>query len=285
MPRPDDPLLAGLVDDAALFPPGNAPMDEAVRAHLDRRDEAWSDAVGVFVCPASRVAELAATLAPYQAVLISMVYDPAQPGIYDAVRAAAAFKRVTVVGFEAPLAVLGEGAAQVIADDLLGLKHNGVYLGFLEVPRDAPAAALDFVVSSGWKAAKYRTGGVTAEAHPSESDLAAFLVGCAERRLKFKLTAGLHHAVRTTTAEGFEQHGVLNVLVATQRTLAGRATREETADVLAERDARVLAKEVRSWTKRDGEAVRRRFRSFGCCGVAEPLDELRELGVLKDGGA
>jgi hypothetical protein len=28
--------------------------------------------------------------------------------------------------------------------------------------------------------------------------------------------------------------------------------------------------------------VRGRFLSFGCCGVEEPLDELRALGVLED---
>jgi hypothetical protein len=170
----------------------------------------------------------------------------------------------------------------VLAEDLLRFERGGgPHLGFLEVPRDASDSALDLVGASGWHAAKYRTGGVTPAAHPSEADLAHFVVGCEERRLRFKLTAGLHHAVRTTTVEGFEQHGVLNVMLGVSLARHG-ADRARVAEVLAERDSAVLAKEVRSWTKAEGKAVRGRLLSFGCCGVEEPLGELRTLGVLED---
>jgi hypothetical protein len=282
MAGPDDPLLAGLVDDAALFPPGNAPMADALRGHDVRKDEPWSGAVGLFVCPAARVGELLAARGQYQAVLVSLVVDPSVPGVYDAVRAADAATGVVVLGIEAPLAALGEDGARVLAEDLLGFAPGGgPHTGYLEVPRDAPVSALDLVRATGWHGAKYRTGGVTAAAHPSEAELAHFVVGCEERRLRFKLTAGLHHAVRTTTAEGFEQHGVLNVLVGVALARHG-ADRARVAEVLAERDGALLAKEVRSWTRAEGKAVRDRFRSFGCCGVEEPLGELRALGVLED---
>src|SRR4051794_24475231 len=282
MAGPDDPLLAGLVDDAALFPPGNAAMTDALREHEARKDRPWSDAVGGFVCPAARVGELLAARGERQVLLVSLVVDPAVPGVHDAVRAADAAARVVVVGIEAPLERLGPDGARVLADDLLGFQPDGgPHTGFLEVPRDASDSALDLVRASGWHAAKYRSGGTTPAAHPSEAELAHFLVGCQERRLRFKLTAGLHHAVRTTTAEGFEQHGVLNVLAAVGAARQG-ADRAAISEVLAERDGPVIAKEVRSWTRADGKAVRERFLSFGCCGVEEPLAELRALGVLED---
>ncbi|HEY4314168.1 MAG TPA: hypothetical protein VGO19_01515 [Actinomycetes bacterium] len=282
MPRPDHPLLAGLVDDAALFPPGNAPMGAAVHEHHEQAFQPWADAVGVFVCPAARVAELVAAMTPWQSILVSLVVDPSAPGVYDAVRAADAAERVVVVGIEAPLERLGADGARVLADDLLGFSvETGPHVGYLEVPRSAPDSALDLVRAVGWHNAKYRTGGVTADAHPDEVELAHFLVGCAERGLHFKLTAGLHHAVRCITTEGFEQHGVLNVLLAVDA--AGRrADRREVATLLAERDGGLLAKEARSLTRAEATTVRQQFRSFGCCGVAEPLDELRALGVLED---
>ena len=62
MRRASDPLLHGLVDDAALFPPGNAPMDVALAEHARHRGAPWADAVGPFLCPASRVEELRARL-------------------------------------------------------------------------------------------------------------------------------------------------------------------------------------------------------------------------------
>ena len=61
--------------------------------------------------------------------------------------------------------------------------------------------------------AKFRTGGPTAEAVPDDAELAAFIAPCLDRGSPFKLTAGLHHAVRYTETEtGFEHHGFLNVL-------------------------------------------------------------------------
>ena len=39
----------GLVDDAAVFPPGDAPMPEPVAAYVARVDERWADLVGSFV--------------------------------------------------------------------------------------------------------------------------------------------------------------------------------------------------------------------------------------------
>ena len=54
----------------------------------------------------------------------------------------------------------------------------------------------------------------TAGAVPSAAELAGFLRAALDRRLSFKLTAGLHHAAARTDGRGFEQHGVLNVLAA-----------------------------------------------------------------------
>src|SRR6187397_3098148 len=146
MAGPDDPLLAGLVDDAALFPPGNAEMADALREHDARKDQPCSGAVGAFVCPAARVGELLATRRQHQAVLVSLVVDPAVPGVYDAVRAADSAAGVVVIGIEAPLAALGEAGARVLAEDLLRFERGGgPHLGFLEVPRDASDSALDLV--------------------------------------------------------------------------------------------------------------------------------------------
>ena len=39
----------GLVDDAAVFPPGDAPLAEALTAYVGRHEEWWADLVGSFV--------------------------------------------------------------------------------------------------------------------------------------------------------------------------------------------------------------------------------------------
>ena len=284
MAGPDDPLLAGLVDDAALFPPGNAAMADALREHDARKDEPWSGAVGPFVCPAARVGELLAARGQHQAVLVSLVVDPAVPGVYDAVRAADAATGVVVLGIEAPLAALGEDGARVLGRGPAAVRTwRRSAPGFLEVPRDASVSALDLVRATGWHAAKYRTGGVTAAAHPSEAELAALRGGLrgAPAALQAHRRAAPRGA-RPTTRRGLR--------AARRAQRAGRrragASRRQTAPgsrrSWPSATAHMLAKEVRSWTRAEGKAVRDRFRSFGCCGVEEPLGELRALGVLED---
>ena len=54
--------LAGLFDDAALFPPAELPMPQAVAAHLAHRQAWYGPLVGPFVCPTKRLPELAAVL-------------------------------------------------------------------------------------------------------------------------------------------------------------------------------------------------------------------------------
>ena len=42
-------VWSGLVDDAAVFPPGDSPLDDAVAAFSTRRGGLYADQVGAFV--------------------------------------------------------------------------------------------------------------------------------------------------------------------------------------------------------------------------------------------
>ena len=277
MRRASDPLFRGLVDDAALFPPGNAPMDVALAEHKRYRAGPWAEAVGPFLCPASRIEELRARLPADATLRLSLVVDVDGEGAHAALRTCAGDDGLTLTGVEASLARLGDDATAIGAN-LVRLPGT---VGYLEVPREDVGDALDLVATSGWQAAKYRTGGLTPDAFPTEAELAAFLLGCTSRAIPFKLTAGLHHAVRSTSAEGFEQHGVLNVLVATRiAQTAGSAGAVVAA--LAERRPKQLLGFVHGWHDTICSDVRSAFRSFGCCGVTDPLGDLAALGVLED---
>ena len=277
MRRASDPLLRGLVDDAALFPPGNAPMDVALAEHARYRADPWADAIGPFLCPASRVDELRAALPRGRSLHLSLVVDVVGDAAHAALRACAADDRLTLGGVEAALSRLG-GDAAAVGGNLARLPGT---VGYLEVPRSEHDSALDLVATSGWHAAKYRTGGVTPDAFPAEAELAGFLLACSARGISFKLTAGLHHAVRSTSDEGFEQHGVLNVLVATRAAQSG-CPADEVAAVLGERRPEPLVGIVQGWDESTCTDVRGAFRSFGCCGVTDPLGDLAALGVLED---
>jgi hypothetical protein len=268
----------GLVDDAALFPPGNAAMPDALAEHARHRDGPYADLVGPFLCPTSRVPELLDRLPPTDRLDVSLILDGPPERLDGAVGDIRADERVTLRAVEAAQARLGDAAAEIGQD----VRRLAPVVGYLEVPRSGYDEAMALVADDGWAAVKYRTGGTSADAFPSEAELAAFLVAAAAQGVTFKLTAGLHHAVRHTAGDtGFEHHGVLNVLVATSDALAGDAV-DEVATTLSQRDASRLASRVLSWSEAESAAARGTFRSFGCCGVTEPIEDLRDLGLIEE---
>jgi len=125
-----------------------------------------------------------------------------------------------------------------------------------------------------------RTGGASAAAYPTGTELAGVVVGCVERGLPFKCTAGLHHAVRSTDqASGLEQHGFLNVMLAV-RACVDDADGDEIAAILAERDPASVAAAVRALDEETAGQIRWLFTSFGTCSTDEPVADLVSLGLL-----
>ncbi|MDH6707677.1 hypothetical protein P3T27_004414 [Kitasatospora sp. MAA19] len=276
-------LFRGLFDDAAVFPPGNLPVAEAVPAHRAHRAAWYAEAVGPLLCGAGRLGELAAAVAGGAVagggvavagdvpLRVGLVLPGGSAELGPALAAAAPFE---VAGVE--LATRDAAEAVAALDRLLPPDVPAA----VELPRellrgDGLDEVLDVLVDSPYRA-KFRTGGVAAEAFPDEEELAAFLTGCALRGLPYKCTAGLHNAVRhTDPVTGFEHHGFLNVLLAAQET--DRAT---AAAVLAERDGAVLAKAAHALADRQVTVIRNSFTAFGTCSITEPLDDLAALGLL-----
>ncbi|MBY4212529.1 hypothetical protein HQO27_02185 [Rhodococcus fascians] len=256
-------IFRGLCDDAALFPPGNAPIDAAVPGHLAYRDSAFADLVGPFVFPIPRLAELKSIPAPLSLSLTA----PGGPGTVEAGLAAArAIPGVTVVAVEVTMPT-GTDISMLRTVD----RDVDIYV---EIPRDERRAAVfDAVDERGYRA-KFRTGGVTADLYPEVAELAHAIGEATRREIPFKATAGLHHAIRNTDpARGFEQHGYLNVLLAAQAAHSG-ARKTELESILEIRDPGVIARLV------GGIEAERVFLSFGTCSIHEPLADLMSLGLI-----
>jgi hypothetical protein len=148
------------------------------------------------------------------------------------------------------------------------------------VPRDDQAATVIATLPRYGFRAKLRTGGVRAEFYPDEAELAASIAALVAAGLKFKATAGLHHAVRNTDPRtGFEQHGFLNLLLATEALLGG-GTEQDARQLLAMREGRDVAVQVLALGDARVAAARAAFSSFGTCSITEPLEDLVRLGLL-----
>lgn len=139
--------------------------------------------------------------------------------------------------------------------------------------------------------AKIRTGGITADAIPSVEVLAAYIMACAERRLPFKATAGLHHPVRSRHPLSYEtdapvatMHGFINVFLAAAFVWHGKA---DIAAILAETDQAAFRFDDRAYwrdlslsAEQIAEARTQFAHSFGSCSFEEPIADLEQLGWL-----
>lgn len=200
------PLVAGLVDDAGLFPPSSLPMAAALERHRRSASPVLS---GRFLVPTSRVPELLALLRPDDALRVHLVVDEDAPVPTDG--------RVEVLGIE---------RRGLPADDAaLPTWVEGV-----------PASAL---AGTGLRA-KVRCGGA---AIPAVDELASWVVDAVGAGVPFKATAGLHRAVRgDESTDGRPHHGYLNLLLAVSRATEGG----DVAAVLASTDRAALAAEART---------------------------------------
>jgi hypothetical protein len=265
---------SGLVDDAAIFPPGDAPLPDAVDSFVARRDEWYADLVGSFVVTDRQVPEVG------QPVPLAVVVTGGAGAIEGALRLAGRGGH-DVAGVEIALRDLDDlaGNAQRVATaaDACGVPPEQVYVELPHVPDSGSwLRAADAVAEAGLRL-KFRTGGLEAHLFPASHALARWIDAALDRETPFKCTAGLHNAVHHTGADGFEHHGFLNVLVATVRAFDGAAT-DEVVALLDDRDADAVSAAARD---EDLGRARRWFTSFGSCSVTEPLDDLLALGLLE----
>ncbi|MBX9569591.1 MAG: hypothetical protein K2X77_11880 [Candidatus Obscuribacterales bacterium] len=160
---------------------------------------------------------------------------------------------------------------------------------YCEVPCDI-LSMLDEVKANGCFA-KIRTGGIKEELIPSTKDVASFIERCAQLRLAFKATAGLHHPIRAVYALTYEpnsskatMHGFLNVLMASAFAWHGM---ENVEAIVAETDPAAFSfDDSAKWrdkalTISQVKDARANFiHAIGSCSFDEPVTELQALGLL-----
>jgi len=295
-------LFERLIDDASLFPPAGLPMRSALRAHARHRESAYAWVGGSFVVPASRLTELVAAREPNVPLTLSVILDAAQRAKGDTLAAdldrvvRATADGITVAAFElkaAPGTTLDRVATAVAAHTTsaqFALWYEIPYAGGWSRPLDEALAEIAAVrqtappnVAVG---AKLRCGGLAPGTTPSVEDVAAFLVAAQAHDVPWKATAGLHHPVRGTH-DGVLMHGFLNLFIAGIGLHAGALDAGHLTNVLAEEDPPELVVDPThiGWSeiRVDAGAVaaaRERCVAFGSCSFAEPVDDLRELGLL-----
>ncbi len=293
-------LLEELIDYAGLFPPARLDMAPAVQEYAERlaSPEAW--ALGRFIVPVGRLEELegvasgllprTGAAAPWRLSVLGGT-DPAHDAelvwAFNERHAHAAAGRAVVDTMElkaADVATLERGVRSV---------PDGI-VTYVEIPSAGDIADLVSALGNLGARAKVRTGGITADAFPAPADLARFIHLCTGLGVPFKATAGLHHPIRgeypltyDAGSETATMYGFLNVFLATAFAQQGLAL-DDIRGALEERDAGAFAFDDTGVTWRGRRAgaddlAELRVRgaaAFGSCSFAEPVGELRALGLL-----
>lgn len=292
--------FAGLVDDAAIFPPGDLPLAEALPAHRSHRRSSYAGLLGSFVVADVSLpdliklldAESGANADPVEPLAVSVVVTGGAGAIEPVVHWATSAEALTLHSLELALrdeADLAHNARRITTalDQLASAgRFDEDTKVYVEPPRlhgQEPShswlAALDELAAVDL-GLKFRTGGLDVDAFPSGEELATCIAAALDRELRFKCTAGLHNAVRHRDAgTGFEHHGFLNVLLATRVSLDG-APVGYVADILDETDASVVVDRCEDVGGDQLASARRWFTSFGSCSVREPLEDLVDLDLL-----
>jgi hypothetical protein len=273
--NPPEELWRGLIDDAAMFPPGNASAGQAVAAHRVHRQAWYADLIGPLVVSDQQLAEVGRRSG--EPIEVSVINTGGAGGLLAL--AGRAIEGVHVVAVESALRDLDDlagNAARVAA--AAGELDESVKV-FVEIPYAAGWEEAVAEVEAAGLLGKIRTGSPDNSGTPPYAQLAGQLSVLVEADLPFKATAGLHHAQPTpgSNPEQPVQHGFLNLLAAVEALIEG-ATAADAEEMLRAADvARVAA-----WSDETVARVRRRFPSFGCCGVLDPVGDLVTLGLVEE---
>jgi hypothetical protein len=317
MPSTIRALLSETIDYAGLFPPAKLPMGEAWSRFLRHRagDTGWL--LARYVCPASRLADLAPLLdagplgqTPVRiAVLGSGGDDPPSfaASLENDLRAIEHFAELVGTNaaidvFEVRLPTDGDAFHAVdftrhqLADSPARPARLFVEVSLLGRGQDRLASTAEAVAGAAHGEAsarlvglKIRCGGLDAAAVPSVDAVAAAIAVSRDLRLPLKATQGLHHPFRRHDAAlGTAVHGFVNLFTAA--ILAhGRDLDEPTVRrIVDEQDAAAftLTETALGWRDLDAgfeEIVDGRssaISSFGSCSFSEPRDDLAALGWL-----
>jgi len=276
-------LLAGLLDDAATFPPGNASVLDAVQAR-EMYAEAWfAELLGAVVVRADRIDGLVGALAETRAagrgaapLPVTVTVPEGLTGILAAVRAAR-HPALRVVAFEVPVGA-GDADAEVLSTVRMQVPA-GVAV-HVELSGHVDASVAMPVLAMAGVRGKLRTGGTSAADSPPVEAVARFVHEAVAARVPFKATAGLHNALRHRDEDtGVVHHGFLNLLAATAAALEG-ADADAVGRLVASTGPEPVLEVLLALDPDRARAVRRAFVGFGTCSTVEPVEDLAGLGLL-----
>lgn len=288
------------MDYAGLFPPAQLGMAEAMRNYAGYLGGPHAWMLGRFVVPVARLAEFDAVSgellpggegsAPWR--VAALAGDDLAADVQEALKFNCRHWEGSAIG-HAVIDTIELRASPGFDPAAARAGAPDFFTVYIEVAPGGDTRPMLGSIQRAGASAKIRMGGVTADAFPAPDDVVTFLAACAERRLAFKATAGLHHAVRAEYPLTYESgskrgtmYGFLNVFLAAAALSAG-AKADEARAILLESDLSAfrfddggVAWRDRRLSTEEIAHSRELATSFGSCSFREPVDELLAAGLI-----
>jgi hypothetical protein len=289
-------LFSGAIDYAGLFPPAGLSMSDAVANYATYLNGPDFWALGRFILSVAQLDEFAAAFQRNAAakkwqmsVLLGTDLKHEMAKVMEFNQRNQGAATIDTVELKSANA-LRNGSLET--DTITSACRQ--FFVYIEIPSKASSSGQGQLLKAIAKAgarAKIRTGGLTPNAFPTPEALARFLLQCAAAGLRFKATAGLHHAIRGSYSLTGDRdgptalmHGFVNLFLAAAFAQAGWAE-ERLANVLEESEPSAFRFEPNgmSWHEHflDVEALQRVrsefLASFGSCDFEGPITELKQL--------
>ncbi len=288
-------LLAGIIDYAGLFPPSELPLDEAVANYAAYLTSRYKWMLGRFVVPSARLDEFFETAEKFfaESVEIWKLSVLASEDIDETVERIEAFnQRATGKAVADALEVKAANALEI---NNISLHLPAELTTYFELPLDENLSDSIIELAIRKRRAKIRTGGITPDAFPAIEKITRFMRICLAANVPFKCTAGLHHPLRGAKPLTYEanapvgkMNGFLNVFLAAaflqqgyEPKLIYKLLKDERADNFQFRADGVLWQQEYFVHTAQLKVLRdRSVISFGSCSFTEPVEDLREIGLV-----
>ncbi|MCS6883999.1 MAG: hypothetical protein RMM17_11005 [Acidobacteriota bacterium] len=281
-------LLGNIIDYAGLFPPAALSMQEAVAKYYEYLMSEYRWLLSRFILPVSRFEEFEVAAAGYDAEFaVSAISD----GNLDRdLQKIAEFNARNFLKYSVECLEVKTSDPTEVGQ--ISAKAPEMMLTYVEIPFGSEEYLKQLAAFG--RRAKIRTGGVTKENFPAAEFVVDFLVASSKLNVAFKATAGLHHPLRSSypltyalDSERCLMHGFLNLFLAAIFAKDG-LSRDELLMLLLDEDAAhfSFSDEEISWCGHSVEAYRvaelreKYCISFGSCSFEEPVNDLKQLGLL-----
>ncbi|MGI8787226.1 MAG: hypothetical protein ACR2HG_05635 [Pyrinomonadaceae bacterium] len=288
-------LLTEIVDYAGLFPPSQLSMAESVANYAAYKNSIYKWILGRFVVPVARLDEFAENAKKFFSKQTDVWKLSVLAG-EDILKTIETIEKFNAVFAQRAVA----DALEIKAANSLEIENAAAHIPenlttYFELPLNENTVEMITMLTITKHRAKIRTGGTSAEMFPAIGTIVRFMRLCLATNLPFKCTAGLHHPLRCVKRLTYEKdapegtmNGFLNVFLAAAllqqnqpASVISELLKERRADNFAFDDDGVLWRQEYFIGTTQLKTLRERsLISFGSCSFVEPVEDLKEIGLL-----